>query len=250
MWSRYRSRARRPAAVRRYTVWGTRPANDFVQLMYCASSSLRACTLKLPSDVLSAAFKSLKVRLSLTARALTMPSRTRSWMRRSSAAAGAGRRLGGPTGVGAGAVFRAPLSALATVPPRDDRAERDVEAAEAGGQDTVRPRRRGEQRHCPHGHETQSQQGYDARRKRPGGDDARPVAQQPRARHRGKVARAVQGQREQRAERQRRQEAQPEPPPRAGEHRVAGPARLPHQRGPSQGEGQPPLGEPDAPPRG
>src|SRR3989442_8046652 len=139
MWSRYRSRARRPAAVRRYTVWGTRPANDFVQLMYCASSSLRACTLKLPSDVLSAAFKSLKVRLSLTARALTMPSRTRSWMRRSSAAARAGRRLGAPPGVGAGAVLRGALLGFATLPPRDDRAQRGVEAPQAGGPKAVRP---------------------------------------------------------------------------------------------------------------
>src|SRR3989441_11853061 len=156
MWSRYRSRARRPAAVRRYTVWGTRPANDFVQLMYCASSSLRAWTLKLPSDVLSAAFRSLKVRLSLTARALTMPSRTRSWMRRSSAAAGAARRLGAPPGVGAGAVLRAARLCLAPLPPRDDRAERDVEAAQAGGPGTARPRRRGEQSHPPPPHETQN----------------------------------------------------------------------------------------------
>src|SRR5215510_13698862 len=33
MWSRYRSNARRPAAVRRYSVFGIRPSNDFAQLM-------------------------------------------------------------------------------------------------------------------------------------------------------------------------------------------------------------------------
>src|SRR5438309_6074575 len=64
-----------------------RPANDLLQVMYCASSSLRACTLKLPSVVLRSAFSSLKVNASFTASALTMPSRTRSWIRRSSSAA-------------------------------------------------------------------------------------------------------------------------------------------------------------------
>src|SRR2546429_3837017 len=35
---------------RSYSVFGIRPSNDFVQVMYCASSSRRACTLKLRSE--------------------------------------------------------------------------------------------------------------------------------------------------------------------------------------------------------
>ena len=42
MWFRYCSKARLPAAERRYSVLGRRPAKDFVQVMYPASSSLRA----------------------------------------------------------------------------------------------------------------------------------------------------------------------------------------------------------------
>ena len=51
MCARYFSSARRPAAVRRYSVRGTRPSNVFSHPMYCASSSLRAWTLRLPSVV-------------------------------------------------------------------------------------------------------------------------------------------------------------------------------------------------------
>src|SRR5256885_377897 len=92
MWSRYRSSARRPVAVSRYRVWGTRPANDLVQVTYCAPSSLRAWTLRFPSVVLRSVFSSLNVSASFTASALTMPRRTRSWIRRSSSAARAPER--------------------------------------------------------------------------------------------------------------------------------------------------------------
>ena len=46
MWARYFSKARRPAAVMRYSVRGMRPSNDLSHAMYSASSSLRACTLR------------------------------------------------------------------------------------------------------------------------------------------------------------------------------------------------------------
>ena len=49
-----------------------------------ASSSLRAWTLRLPSVVCSSRLRSLNVSRSLTASALTMPRRRRSWMSRSS----------------------------------------------------------------------------------------------------------------------------------------------------------------------
>ena len=78
MWTRYFSSARRPAAVRRYSVRGTRPSNDLSHAMYWASSSLRAWTLRLPSVVSSRRFRSLNDRRSLTASALTMPRRSRS----------------------------------------------------------------------------------------------------------------------------------------------------------------------------
>src|SRR5438128_2432163 len=120
-----------------------RPANDLLHVMYCASSSLRARTLKLPSVVLRSAFSSLKVNASFTASALTMPRRTRSWISRSSSAARSARS---PRGGGATASGFRTAPDLATVPPCDDPAEHDVQAAEAGRQAPVSPGRRSEQR--------------------------------------------------------------------------------------------------------
>src|SRR5438132_1187500 len=115
-----------------------RPANDLLQVMYCASSSLRACTLKLPSVVLRSAFSSLKVNASFTASALTMPSRTRSWIRRSSSAA---RKARSPRGGAATASGFRTAPDLATVPPCDNPAEHDVQAAESARQAPGSPRR-------------------------------------------------------------------------------------------------------------
>src|SRR5688500_2652813 len=75
MWPRYDSRAARPSAVSRYAVRGVRPANDLVHERYPASSSFRACTLRFPSLVFSAALRSLKVRVSATASALMIERR-------------------------------------------------------------------------------------------------------------------------------------------------------------------------------
>src|SRR5438445_662298 len=115
-----------------------RPANDLLHVMYCASSSLRACTLKLPSVVLRSPFSSLKVNASFTASALTMPRRTRSWISRSSSAARSARSPRG--GAATASVFRTAPD-LATVPPCDDATEHDVQAAESGGQAPVSPGR-------------------------------------------------------------------------------------------------------------
>src|SRR5438132_6944875 len=159
MWSRERSSARRPAAVSRYSVFGIRPSNDFVQVMYCASSSRRACTLKLPSVVLSRALGWLKLNDSLPASALTMPRRTRSWISRSSSAAREPpRSLLRPCSTAS--VFRA-APCLATVPPSNDHTERDVQAAEPRGHEPVAPRRRPEQRRGAHQHEAESHHGDD-----------------------------------------------------------------------------------------
>src|SRR5438552_2473838 len=140
-----------------------RPANDLLHVMYCASSSLRACTLKLPSVVLRSAFSSLKVNASFTASALTMPRRTRSWISRSSSAARSARS---PRGGGATASGFRTAPDLATVPPCDDPAEHDVQAAEAGRQAPVSPGRRSEQRRGADDHEAQPPHRH--RRERPG----------------------------------------------------------------------------------
>src|SRR5205807_1254136 len=125
--------------------------------MYCASSSRRACTLKLPSVVLSRALSWLKLNDSLTASALTMPRRTRSWISRSSSAAREPpRSLLRPCSTAS--VFRA-APCLATVPPSNDHTEPDVQAAEPRGHEPVAPRRRPEQRRGAHQHEAEAQPG-------------------------------------------------------------------------------------------
>src|SRR5208283_5614737 len=138
MWSRYRSKAFRPAAVKQYSVLGILPSKDLVHVTYCASSSRRAWTLRLPSVVRSTFFNSLKVSESLTAKALTMPSRIRSWMIRSrcgsafstddwSAFTGLADRFLPETT----SVLRAALD-LATMPPCDQKSKYDMQSAESG----------------------------------------------------------------------------------------------------------------------
>ena len=83
MWSRYFSKALRPAGASVYSVRGIRPSKLLLHRMYLASSSLRAWTLKFPSVVLSNFFRSLKVSDELAARALIIPKRMRSWIKRS-----------------------------------------------------------------------------------------------------------------------------------------------------------------------
>src|SRR2546421_1618710 len=141
-----------------------RPANDLLHEMYCASSSLRACTLKLPSVVLRSPFSSLKVNASFTASALTMPSRTRSWISRSSSAARSARSPRGG-GDATASVFRAAPD-LATVPPCDDSAEHDVQAAESGRQEPVSPARGPDQRRGADDHEAQPHHFFFSSRRR------------------------------------------------------------------------------------
>src|SRR5882724_1212252 len=135
--------------------------------MYCASSSRRACTLKFPSVVLSRALSWLKLNESFTASALTMPRRTRSWISRSSSAARSPppppRSLLSPCST-ASVFLAAPC--LATVPPSNDHAEHDVQAAEPRGHEPVPPRPRPEQRHDADEHEADPHHGDDAHRER------------------------------------------------------------------------------------
>src|ERR1017187_7682228 len=60
-----------------------RPGKVLAQSTYPDFSSLRAWTLKLPSEASSSFLRSLKVKDSFTVRALRMPRRRRSWTRRS-----------------------------------------------------------------------------------------------------------------------------------------------------------------------
>src|SRR6266436_8952909 len=130
--------------------------------MYCASSSRRACTLKLPSEVLSRALSWLKLSASFTASALTMPRRTRSWISRSSSAArDPPRSLFSPCST-ASVFLAAPC--LATVPPSNDHPEPDVQAAEPRSHHPVSPRGRSEQRHGADQHETDAHDGDDSHR--------------------------------------------------------------------------------------
>src|SRR2546430_895490 len=196
MWSRYCSRARRPAPVSRYSVFGIRPSNDFVQVTYDASSSLRACTLRLPSVVLRSALSSLKLKLSLTASALTMPRRPRSWISRSSSPVrGATATRPRATSRSAASAFLAALC-LATVPPGNECAEHDVQRAEPRRHQPVSPRRGSEQRHGAEGHEADAHDRNDADRECAPGHEPGAVQQQPRSGERVPQARAGQRPRE------------------------------------------------------
>src|SRR6059036_3053002 len=161
--------------------------------MYWASSSRRACTLKFPSVVLSRALSWLKLNESFTASALTMPRRTRSWISRSSSAA---RDPPPPprsllSSCSTASVFLA-APCLATVPPSNDHAEPDVQAAEPRGHEPVAPRRRPEQRRGTDQHEAESHHGDDPDRECAARHEPRAVQEQPGARQRVPQAGAVQ----------------------------------------------------------
>src|SRR4029077_14154327 len=181
--------------------------------MYCASSSRRACTLKLPSVVLSSALSWLKLNESFTASALTMPRRTRSWISRSNSAARPPppppRSLLSP-GSTASVFLAAPC--LANVPPSNDHAEHDVQAAEPRGHDPVSPGGRSEQRHGADQHEADSHDRADSNRERAPRHEPGPVQQQPGTGQRVPQTGAVQGHGQEAAHYHRRQEAQAEPP--------------------------------------
>src|SRR5258708_38068300 len=100
------------------------------------------------------AFSSLKVRVGLTANALTMARRVFSWMRRSRSG------IRGSTGLGRGASTPAGLfAALATISPCDDESEDDVQAAEAGAEQEVADGKRNETGGHPEDHEGGSHHG-------------------------------------------------------------------------------------------
>src|SRR5262249_57845910 len=126
--------------------------------MYWASSSLRVCTLRLPSVVLSSFFKSLKLSDWLTARALTIPSRILSWMSRSSCA---GPRLGAALAtslISRSLRCRSLESAccLATIPPGYYDSENYVEPAESRRHEPIAETGARNKRRPPPHHQTKN----------------------------------------------------------------------------------------------
>src|SRR5215217_3103912 len=89
-------------------------------------------------------FSSLKASDSFTASALTIASRTRSWISRSSS--GAADSDPPATLRRRSAALPRAILASATVPPRDHRSEPHVQGAEAHGHEGVTPPRGGEER--------------------------------------------------------------------------------------------------------
>src|SRR5262245_2100196 len=207
MCARYFSNARLPDAVRRYSVRGSRPSNDFSTTMYSASSSFRAWTLRLPSVVSSSRFRSLNVSRSFTASAETMPSRSRSWIKRSR-----------PRTRGSGLVPRGSLlmtrdcrplttdcrlptadcrlptadcrllTDLPAIAPRNHDTEADVKAAESRGHEDVPPGRPCDKRRDGQRHERDAHQRHDAHRQRSTGRERGAIEQEPAAREPGRHA--------------------------------------------------------------
>src|SRR5262249_36699675 len=150
--------ALRPSAVSRYTVFGRRSAKDLVQLRYLASSSLRACALKLPSLTSNSAFSSLKLSSSRTARALRMPRRTRSYTSRSNFVSSlsprpvlSAVRLGRLCAAADGVARALALSVMGV--PSDEQSKQQVQATEARTEDDDLHAGRQEQRDDAKGHE-------------------------------------------------------------------------------------------------
>src|SRR5215212_4640869 len=234
MWPRYLSSARRPAAVKRYSVLGVRPSKYLLQTTYCASSSLRAWTLRLPSVVFRSCLRSLKVSDSLTARALTMARRTRSCISRSSSAAAAGPSVG-LLRLGCGGCSRKPSGelcapaffarsfakafCLATVVPRYVQPENDVEQPEARGHQGVAPRGWQKKSARPQEHEAEPHEGNRAHGEGASRDDARAVEQKPQPGQLCGEPRAVEDDGQQRAHQHRRREVDDEFSPGLREER-------------------------------
>src|SRR5690606_20066516 len=161
-----------------------RPSNRFRTAIYPASSSFLAWTLRLPSVAPSSSLSSLNESDSLTASALTSASRSRSWIRRSSSIglpSWPPVTLCRPRGSSGASRRCAALRPLATVPPRDDRPEHDVEQPEAAGQERVAPFPRRVQGHGPDRHEAESHEGHGTHREGAAGHDAGAVEQEPEA---------------------------------------------------------------------
>src|SRR5205823_1375946 len=126
-------------------------------------------------EVARISFISLKLNLSFTASALTMPSRIRSWMSWSSPGAAAGARVFFDTGLPPATRRRDPKALSAAMLPRDLTSEQDVQSAEPGAEQQPRPAQRQRERHTAQRHERIAHQRDHAHRKTPARDNGGPV---------------------------------------------------------------------------
>src|SRR5262245_51707995 len=127
----------------------------------------------LPSVVLSSSLISLKVRDSLAARALTIPSRIRSWIRLSSSGAFSAARMASMARAAPRGRATFPgcpccpccmperAVCLATVPPCDDGSENNMKSPKPGSHEEISPTDRREDRHRPQRHETDTHHRHD-----------------------------------------------------------------------------------------
>src|SRR5688572_27539079 len=188
--------------------------------MYSASSSLRAWTLRLPSVVFISFLRSLKLSESLTASALTMPSRRRSWISLSSASARAedtGLASGFPRTVRKSPVTPGRRSSravpcLATVPPRKRNPEAYVQTAESRRHYPVVPRLRRKKSERSGQHEAESHYRHHLDRERSAGHHGRTIEKQPRSGNRVHETGPVEDDGEESSDQDGRREAQYELP--------------------------------------
>ena len=251
MWSRYRVEL--AAARRGEPVLGPGPppvealgAGDVP-----ASSSLRACTLRLPSVVLQQRLELVEVSDSTAASALTMPSRMRWWMRLSRgppARPGRARRGRGGA-LPRGAVVpdrprRAAAFESATVPPRHEHPEGRVQSAEARDHELSGPRRREKQRRRAEDHEPGPDEGDDPDGQGAGRHEAGAVEEQPEPGSRASSPARPSAAVRMAPETTRGREAQPELPQPAPHERLTGAARLPRVDSAATRRARPPRPQP------
>src|ERR1035438_996383 len=131
-----------------------RPAKLLVQSTYPASSSFRAWMLRLPSEASSSFLSSPKVNDWFTASALRMPSRRRSWTRRSNFEVS-------PTASRTGRFSRSRRTVLGlpAIFHRDQGSTSQMQPAESDWQQHIVPPRQ-EEGHRAHQHEAGAHYGH------------------------------------------------------------------------------------------
>src|SRR5687767_833965 len=250
MWSRYRASARRPGGVSRNVVLGRRPSKVFSHATYPASSSFRAWTLRLPAVAPSSRCRSLNASESFAARALTIPSRIRSWIRRSRRSAGAARSTADRPvpAPDRRAGVRLAARGSATVPPRDRDAEHREQPAESRSQERVAPCRRGGERDQAEHEEAPPHSAYERDRERATGDNRRAEEQEPGPGQEVVLPSPHERGGQDRPDEKRRREARPESPAHAGKERRPPPAGLLEDPDRRDGDRDHGFDEPDAEP--
>src|SRR6267378_1991596 len=191
-------------------------------------------------------FNSRNERESLTARALRMPRRRRSWMSRSTSSGATPRARGSAGGrrLARRTFPRGTRPGSATIAPRDRDSEGDVEAAEARGHDGITPRRRAMERAGAEEHEAHSHDGNYRDREETSRHDSGSVERKPESGQPVRGARMEQGRRQERGDRDRKPEAEREFPSRLREEREIGGACFSRDRPDGDQERQERLRDP------